>query len=254
MDMASAYSTFMNHGMHYGAPDPDSDRREPIVVTRVEDADGTVIYEAPEDGQEVLNPEIADQTTTIMRGVVTGGTGTAAALDTVPVAGKTGTTQNNKDAWFVGFRCNFVASVWMGYPGFDGQPVTPMTSVHGITVQGGTFPAEMWHDFMTRVDPMLNDDCELADVTDFAEGKDFEIDKLRDLGVGSGSGGTGGGGASCPAGYTPGDLNGDGQIESCVANGGGAPAPPPSPPATPPPSPTTIPSPSTTVPIPGPDE
>lgn len=84
------------------------------------------------------------------------------------VAGKTGTTQNNKDAWFVGFRCNFVASVWMGYPGFDGAPVTPMDNVHGERQEGGRFPARMWHDFMTRVgnEGLLNPDCDLASVTD----------------------------------------------------------------------------------------
>lgn len=168
LDMASAYSSFMNHGTHY----------EPQVITRVEDSDGNVIYEAPESGQQVLSPEIADITTTAMRGVITNGTATAARLDNVDAAGKTGTTQNNKDAWFVGFRCNFVASVWMGYPGFDGQPVLPMTSVHGERQEGGRIPARMWHDFMTRVDPYLNDNCELADVTDFPDGKDFDGEDL----------------------------------------------------------------------------
>lgn len=163
LDMASAYSTFMNHGTHY----------EPQVVSRVEDSDGNVIWEAPATGEAVLTPQIADTVTTAMRGVVTNGTGRAAALDNTDVAGKTGTTQNNKDAWFVGFRCNFVASVWMGYPGFDGAPVTPMDNVHGERQEGGRFPARMWHDFMTRVDPLLNDNCALADVTDFP-GRSFD--------------------------------------------------------------------------------
>ncbi|MBL8779276.1 MAG: transglycosylase domain-containing protein [Acidimicrobiales bacterium] len=163
LDMASAYSTLMNHGTHY----------EPQVITRVEDSDGNVIWTAPEEGQQVLTPEVADITTTAMRSVVTSGTGRAAALDNVAAAGKTGTTQNNKDAWFVGFRCNFVASVWMGYPGFDGAPVTPMNNVHGERQEGGRFPARMWHDFMTRADPFLNDNCDLASVSDFPEGKDY---------------------------------------------------------------------------------
>ncbi len=170
LDMASAYSTFMNHGTHY----------EPQVITRVEDADGNVIWSAPEEGQQVLTPEIADITTTAMRGVVTNGTATRARLDGVDVAGKTGTTQNNKDAWFVGFRCNFVASVWMGYPGFDGQPVLPMNSVHGERQEGGRLPAQMWHDFMQRVgdEGLINPNCELANVTDFPAGKDFSDEAL----------------------------------------------------------------------------
>ncbi|MCB9372403.1 MAG: transglycosylase domain-containing protein [Microthrixaceae bacterium] len=166
LDMASAYSTFMNHGTHY----------EPQVISRVEDADGNVIWEAPETGQQVLTPEVADITTTAMRSVVTSGTGTAASLGDIAAAGKTGTTQNNKDAWFVGFRCNFVASVWMGYPGFNGEPVVPMTNVHGERQEGGRFPARMWHDFMTTVDPLLNDNCDLASVSDFPDGKDYDDD------------------------------------------------------------------------------
>jgi penicillin-binding protein 1A len=189
MDMASAYSTFMNHGTLYGTPDPTTDKIQPTVITRVEDSDGNVIYQAPEDGQSVLTPEVADITTTAMRGVVTNGTATRARLDGVDVAGKTGTTQNNKDAWFVGFRCNFVASVWMGYPGFNGEPVLPMNSVHGERQEGGRLPAQMWHDFMTRVgaEGLINPNCELADVTEFPDGKDFNDD---DLAGGSGTGGS----------------------------------------------------------------
>ena len=179
LDMASAYSTFMNHGVHY----------EPRVITRVEDADGNVIWSAPEEGQQILTAEVADITTTAMRRVVTSGTGRNAALPNVAVAGKTGTTQNNKDAWFVSFRCNFVASVWMGYPGFDGQPVLPMTNVHGERQEGGRFPARMWHDFMERADPYLNDNCDLADVTDFPDGKDFSDDELPGGAVAGGSDG-----------------------------------------------------------------
>jgi penicillin-binding protein 1A len=91
-----------------------------------------------------------------MRGVVDRGTGTAARLS-VPAAGKTGTTQRNNDAWFVGYLPNgMTAAVWMGYDPVDtdgdGKPDEAhyMSSVHGRAVTGGSFPAEMWHDFMTR--------------------------------------------------------------------------------------------------------
>jgi penicillin-binding protein 1A len=75
----------------------------------------------------------------------------------VPAAGKTGTTQRNRDAWFVGFVPNgMTAAVWMGYDVVDadgdGQAddTRYMSSVHGRSVTGGSFPAEMWHDFMSR--------------------------------------------------------------------------------------------------------
>ena len=71
------------------------------------------------------------------------GTGTAALLDR-PAAGKTGTTNLYVDAWFAGYTPDLVAAVWVGYP----KGSIPMTSVHGIRVFGGTFPAQIWRAFM----------------------------------------------------------------------------------------------------------
>src|SRR5207245_8223466 len=71
------------------------------------------------------------------------GTGTAAYFGR-PAAGKTGTTDNHADAWFCGYTPNLEATVWVGYP----RAELPMTSVHGISVTGGTFPASIWHLFM----------------------------------------------------------------------------------------------------------
>src|SRR6185503_8481923 len=61
-----------------------------------------------------------------------------------PAAGKTGTTDNFNDAWFVGFTPTFSTAAWVGYP----NALREMRSVHGISVAGGTFPAEIWHKFM----------------------------------------------------------------------------------------------------------
>ena len=65
-----------------------------------------------------------------------------------PVAGKTGTTQDNRDAWFVGYTPKLTAAVWMGYVGAPGAEVRFMDDVHGREVTGGSFPAEIWAKFM----------------------------------------------------------------------------------------------------------
>src|ERR671930_524585 len=72
------------------------------------------------------------------------GTGTHANYG-CPAAGKTGTTDNYNDAWFVGYTPTMATSVWVGYP----NALVEMRSVHGISVAGGTFPAQIWHDYMT---------------------------------------------------------------------------------------------------------
>ena len=79
-----------------------------------------------------------------LRGVIDGGTGTAADIGR-PAAGKTGTTQDNVDAWFAGYVPGYAAVVWMGYP----EGAQPMDDVHGRSVTGGSFPAEIWSRFMT---------------------------------------------------------------------------------------------------------
>ena len=123
--MASAYTTFRDHGLH----------SQPVMIERVEDSRGNIIFEADDPPQQFISPEVADTVTTALRGVVSGGTGTAAQLSGWDVAGKTGTTQNNKDAWFVGYTCKLTAAVWVGYPEPDanGDP-RYMKNVHGISV------------------------------------------------------------------------------------------------------------------------
>jgi 1A family penicillin-binding protein len=144
LDMASAYSTFANRGLH----------RDPVVVTRVEQVedDGSVrvLSETRRNEERVLTEQEADQVTYCLREVVEDGTGEAAAFGG-PAAGKTGTTQENKDAWFVGYTPLMTAAVWMGYaqPGPDGL-VPVMSDVHGRQVTGGSFPAEIWNKFMAR--------------------------------------------------------------------------------------------------------
>jgi penicillin-binding protein 1A len=86
----------------------------------------------------------------LLQGVVQYGTGTAARLPGWQVAGKTGTTENFGDAWFVGFTPDLVTAVWVGYPN---KLVPMLTEYHGKTVEGGTFPALIWKAFMEKALP-----------------------------------------------------------------------------------------------------
>ena len=134
LDLAAGYSTFANEGI----------AKDPVVVTRVEFPDGRVDnFEAEE--REVLTPVQAARATHAFRQVIDGGTGSAASIGR-PAAGKTGTTQKNADAWFVGYTPTLTAAVWIGYP--DAQ--LPMDDVHGVKVQGGNLPAEVWQKFMSK--------------------------------------------------------------------------------------------------------
>jgi len=82
--------------------------------------------------------------TSILEDNIRYGTGTRAALDR-PAAGKTGTTDEHADAWFVGYTPRLATAVWMGYT----RGEIPMLDVHGISVSGGSFPAEIWRRFMS---------------------------------------------------------------------------------------------------------
>ena len=136
LDMASAYSTLANNGEHV----------DPVVVTRVTDAQGTLLYEAPNDRERVLSEDVTQGVNWTLNQVVENGTGTGAKFGQ-PAAGKTGTTDDYRDAWFAGYTCSLTASVWMGYPGTETRY---MRNVHGLEVTGGTFPATIWRKFMTE--------------------------------------------------------------------------------------------------------
>ena len=91
-----------------------------------------------------MKPDTAHLVDYVLQQVIDHGTGTGAKLDR-PVAGKTGTTENSGDAWFAGYTPDYAAVVWMGYPESNDRP---MDNVHGITVTGGTLPAQIWQQFM----------------------------------------------------------------------------------------------------------
>lgn len=134
LDLASAYLTFAD----------DGSRVEPYAIVRIEDGDENVIWE-PErrEPEAAVDPDISRTVTRALEGVVADGTGQAADIGR-PQAGKTGTTQDNVDAWFAGYVPGYAAVVWMGYP----ESSRPMDDVQGRSVTGGSFPAQIWARFM----------------------------------------------------------------------------------------------------------
>ena len=109
--------------------------------------EGRCVQDNQAVGKPVLASDQAAIVNQLLQGVVQGGTGTAAALPGREVAGKTGTTENFGDAWFVGYTPQLVAAVWVGYP----DKLIPMTTeFHGHAVAGGTFPALIWKAFMSK--------------------------------------------------------------------------------------------------------
>ena len=164
LDMATAFSTFADGGVH----------RTAYVIDRVVRPDGSTVT-PPRAEEQVLTPEQNAQVVYALRQVVEGGTATGARLPNSPAAGKTGTTQENVDAWFIGFTPNgLTASVWMGYEptDTDGDGVVdearPMSDVHGRSVTGGSFPATIWRNFMREwVDLVGVDPGRFPSVTSF---------------------------------------------------------------------------------------
>jgi penicillin-binding protein 1A len=137
LEMAAAFATLSSGGVY----------REPTPIARLVDSGEEVLEELDPDGERVLPKNVALLETAILQEVVRYGTGTGAQLDTVDVAGKTGTTDDNSDAWFCGYTTKIATCVWVGYP--DAR--TPMDDVHGITVTGGSFPADIWRTFMQQI-------------------------------------------------------------------------------------------------------
>lgn len=129
LEMASAYGTFANDGVHV----------EPVAILKVVAQNGDVLEENHPSSSQVLKESTAAAMNSMLMGVVNHGTGTGANIGR-PAAGKTGTTDNYQDAWFVGYVPDLVASVWVGCD--DNARMGTMT--------GGTTPATIWRSFMQQ--------------------------------------------------------------------------------------------------------
>ncbi len=134
LTMAAAYATFASGGVY----------AEPYAIARIVDTAGKVVYERKPVRRRAFKTDEVGVLNRQLAAVVTSGTGRGAGIGR-PVAGKTGTTQDNGDAWFVGFVPQLATAVWVGY-----EPRRPMSRVHGRAVFGGSFPAAIFAHVMRR--------------------------------------------------------------------------------------------------------
>jgi membrane peptidoglycan carboxypeptidase len=134
IDQAVGFATFANKGVP----------TEAFLVKKIQDAGGNDVYEAkPAPGPAAFSEDVAADATFAMQAVVQNGTGRGARLEgNRPAAGKTGTSSDNKDAWFVGFTPQLSTSVWLGYA----EPRT--IRLDGVEVTGGGFSTRIWKSFM----------------------------------------------------------------------------------------------------------
>jgi penicillin-binding protein 1A len=136
LDLASAYATLAAGGVY----------AEPMAIRKVIFPNGRVDTQAgwgKAHRHRAISEGVAAVVTSILAQNIQYGTGVRANIDR-PAAGKTGTNEKHADAWFAGYTPDLATTVWVGYT----RAEIPMENVHGIAVAGGTFPAEIWHEFM----------------------------------------------------------------------------------------------------------
>jgi penicillin-binding protein 1A len=137
LELTDVYATFASGGIHHA----------PQAFEVVRGPNGKVIKRLTTKGTRALYPNVAAELTYALQAVVQEGTGTAAALGSRPVAGKTGTAEDFKDAWFCGYVPQLATCVWVGYP----KGEIPLLNVEGVyEMAGGTLPAEIWQRYMSQ--------------------------------------------------------------------------------------------------------
>ena len=131
LEMTAAYAALENEGAY----------RTPSCILKVEDSYGNIVFEYKENEKQVYDADAAKAMTDVLEGVMTRGTAAGLGVSGMPSAGKTGTTNENKDGWFVGYTPYYTAGLWVGYD-------TPRW-LKGLT--GSAYPAEIWNDFMSQI-------------------------------------------------------------------------------------------------------
>jgi penicillin-binding protein 1A len=250
LDMAHAYETFATGGKRIYNDRLGAPGEGPIGIHVVRDRSGKVLIDNRRTLQrkQVIPPGVATTATSILQTVVSYGTGKQAAIPGF-AAGKTGTTSNYGDAWFVGFNHDLTVAVWVGYP----DKLVPMlTEFGGEPVAGGTYPAILWHNFMVAAMDILDQRAAAAEAlangestTDATEGDNGSVVGAPDDAgtatspaptetTGDGDDGDGGGkdapgtGGKAPAAGGDGGGGGGGNPAPGAGGegGGGNPAPP----------------------------
>ena len=172
LEMADAYSTLAAGGIH----------RDPVAIRKVIFPDKKVDHPDKPNPTRVLPEAVAYEVTKILNMNITGGTGTAAYTGCSGQAGKTGTTDNFTDAWFDGYQPNLSTAVWVGYP--ESNNIS-MTSVHGVSVAGGTFPAQIWNSYYNNAAVPCESftiPTEAMDYSSFGGGYTVDADTESDFG------------------------------------------------------------------------
>ena len=128
--MASGFAAIENDGYY----------RTPTCIVKIEDGNGTVLYDSGQKPVLIYKKNAARMMTDVLKGVITNGTGKGLDLGDMPCAGKTGTTNDQKDGWFVGYTRYYTTSVWVGYD----MP----KKLQGL--MGNTYPGKIWQSFMSK--------------------------------------------------------------------------------------------------------
>jgi penicillin-binding protein 1A len=218
LELTDAYATLASGGIH----------RNPVAIRKVLFPSGKVDRPEAAEPRRVIGEAVAYEVTRLLHDNITEGTGTAAYTGCTGQAGKTGTTDEYTDAWFSGYQPNLATAVWVGYP--QSNEIS-MTSVHGITVFGGTFPAEIWNSLYSGGEVPCEEFTEPKTKISWAP----FFGQFTASGPNSGGSSSGGGkgvepppGSAAVGGYDPGNYD-----PSAYAPGAGQePAPiPPTPPA-----------------------
>ncbi len=165
LDVNKIFSTFASGGVYH----------QPVSILKITDSKGNIIYEheQPEENTRIMEEPYAYYLTQILQRVIQEGTGRGANIGR-PAAGKTGTTSDNKDAWFAGYTPDLSAVVWMGHP----ESSKTMEPINGRVLVGGTYPADIWREFMSQA---LQD----RPVSEFTppEGEIIDIQICKDSGL-----------------------------------------------------------------------
>ncbi len=159
LDVTKIFATLASGGVYH----------QPVCILKITDSEGNILFEYdPEKNDKnlrIMDSPIAYYVTNILERVILEGTGKGANIGR-PAAGKTGTTTDNRDAWFGGFTPELATVVWMGYE----ESSKPMEKINGRTIVGGAFPADIWREYMKEAlkDKPVKDfnspDNELVDI------------------------------------------------------------------------------------------